>query len=133
MTDQREALLVCNDLIFQSKIVGTARELGLAMRVVPTPRQAIATIGDQTCLAIVDLADHAATSPDILAQLRTTLPEDATLLAYGSHVDVDHLRAARAAGCDPVLPRSDFTARLVEILNGAVQSDDPANADSADS
>jgi hypothetical protein len=33
-------------------------------------------------------------------------------MAYGSHVDTATLRAARAAGCDPVLPRSKFVEDL---------------------
>ena len=33
-------------------------------------------------------------------------------VAYGSHVDKDRLDAARAAGCDEVLPRSRFSSEL---------------------
>jgi hypothetical protein len=40
------------------------------------------------------------------------------VLAYGSHVDTDTLRAARAAGCDPVWPRSKFIEELATALPG---------------
>ena len=40
------------------------------------------------------------------------------LVAYGSHVDAEALRAARAAGCDPVLPRSKFVDDLPAALPG---------------
>jgi hypothetical protein len=34
------------------------------------------------------------------------------VIGFGSHVDVGTLKAARAAGCDHVLPRSQFVADL---------------------
>ena len=43
-----------------------------------------------------------------LASIRT--------VGYASHVQVDVIDAARAAGVDDVLPRSAFTMRLAEIL-----------------
>jgi hypothetical protein len=39
----------------------------------------------------------------------------ARTIGFGSHVDTDLLDAARAAGCDEVLPRSRFFARLPEL------------------
>jgi hypothetical protein len=38
------------------------------------------------------------------------------VVAYGSHVDTATLRAAREAGCDPVLPRSKFVEELPSAL-----------------
>jgi hypothetical protein len=40
----------------------------------------------------------------------------ARTVGFGSHVDRELLAAARAAGCDEVLPRSRFFARLGELL-----------------
>jgi hypothetical protein len=38
------------------------------------------------------------------------------LAAYGSHVDVATLHAARDAGCDPGLPRSAMAQELPNLL-----------------
>jgi hypothetical protein len=38
------------------------------------------------------------------------------VVAYGSHVDTATLKAARASGCDPVLPRSKFVEDLPREL-----------------
>ena len=38
------------------------------------------------------------------------------VIGFGSHVDTELLRAARAAGCDTVLARSAFFARLDDVL-----------------
>jgi hypothetical protein len=47
---------------------------------------------------------------DALASLSTA--RRPRVVAYGSHVDAAGLRAARAAGCDIVLPRSQFVEEL---------------------
>ena len=39
-------------------------------------------------------------------------------IAFGSHVDRELLEAARAAGCDEVMPRSEFFRRARELLDG---------------
>jgi hypothetical protein len=38
------------------------------------------------------------------------------VIAFGSHVDTDLLDAARAAGCDEVMARSEFFRRAPELL-----------------
>jgi hypothetical protein len=40
-------------------------------------------------------------------------------VAFLSHVQTDLAAQARAAGCGEVLPRSQFTANLAEILRRA--------------
>jgi CheY-like chemotaxis protein len=112
-------LLLCNDLIFSTKILGTAKELGLSIASAPNAAAAERLIHPELRLLLVDLASPASTTSDDLRRLRAALPADARLLAYGSHIDVDRLRLARSAGCDPVLARSEFSAKLTEILQEA--------------
>lgn len=57
---------------------------------------------DDAEIVIVDLARGPA-----IAEIRTTHP-NARIVAYGSHVDTDAMTAARAAGADDVMPRSQF-------------------------
>jgi DNA-binding NarL/FixJ family response regulator len=40
----------------------------------------------------------------------------ARIIGFGAHVERDLLTAARAAGCDQVLPRSAFFARLPDLI-----------------
>ena len=41
---------------------------------------------------------------------------DARVIGFANHTSRDVMDAARAAGCELVLPRSDFFARLDELL-----------------
>jgi hypothetical protein len=111
-----DILFVCADLIFTSKVTGVARELGRPIRVIRDVATAIESTNSATPLAILDLGNSANTNE--IRAWRERLPSDAKLVAYGSHVDVETLKAARAAGCDPVLPRSEFVKRLVALMGG---------------
>jgi CheY-like chemotaxis protein len=105
--------VLSDDLIFTSRIAGTARDFGFAM----TPaRSAEVLLGmaarKAPCCVIVDLANPGLDLPMLLRNLSESVAPPPRVVAYGSHVDAATLKAAREAGCDPVLPRSKF----VEVL-----------------
>jgi DNA-binding response OmpR family regulator len=109
-------LLLSRDLIFTSKITGTARELGYQVLVAGNQSLALAMIEQWRPRAVfVDLAAGDLVSTEALVAYRTAAAET-TFLAFGSHVDVAALRRAADAGCDPVLPRSRFTAELPALI-----------------
>lgn len=99
-------LLLCDDLLFASKVTATARAHGLAVAVVR--EAAKLAVGPGTRAVLLDL--HNPTLD--LAAVAGWVGAGVRVIAFGSHVDVDRLRAARAAGCTRVMPRSQFTAEL---------------------
>lgn len=110
-------LLLCDDLIFTSRITGTAKQLGLTVQ---SARDAatllrLATISPPACV-IVDLHNPGLDLPALMRDLSALGMPMPRVIGYGSHVDVDSLRAARQAGCDPVLPRSKFVDDLPTAL-----------------
>lgn len=110
------AVLLARDLFFTTKITGTAGLLGFPVQVLGSTEPAVVRIGEiQPALVVIDLAAGDLGAPEAIARYRAAAP-DATLLAYGSHVEADALRQAREAGCDLVLPRSRFTAELPDLL-----------------
>ena len=113
-----EILLISPDLMFTSKVTGTATAVGRRAAVAPNLDSALGRIDDETQIVIVDLGMRPPLTTDQLSALRARLDPEAQLIAYGSHVDVDLLESAAAAGCDPVLPRSEFVRRLPELLKG---------------
>ena len=60
----------------------------------------------------VDLAAGDLVKPEALVAYRAVAGPETAFIAFGSHVDTASLAAAEAAGCDPVLPRSKFSAEL---------------------
>lgn len=72
--------------------------------------------GDPDTVVLVDL-HHPADPIAAIRALKERAPSP-RVIAFGSHVDSERLKAARDAGADRVLARSAFTDRLAEILRG---------------
>ncbi len=68
-----------------------------------------------TCV-LLDLHNPGLDLTDLLLRLAEICPTLPRRVAYGSHVDTAALKAARVAGCDPVLPRSQFVEELETAL-----------------
>jgi CheY-like chemotaxis protein len=117
MPDSPQGLLLCDDLIFTSRITGTARALGLSLTPARSPEALLALARQHTprCV-LVDLHHPGLALADLMRQLAELCPTMPRVVGYGSHVDTATLKAARAAGCDPVLPRSKFVEDLPTAL-----------------
>jgi DNA-binding NarL/FixJ family response regulator len=112
-----QGLLLSDDLIFASQITGTARALALDVRQARTADALVEMARQQPPHGvIVDLGHPALDLPGLLLRLGQACMVRPRVVAYGSHVDAEGLRAARAAGCDVVLPRSQFVAELAARL-----------------
>lgn len=110
-------LVLCDDLIFFSRIAGAARAAGLTVRMVRSAAELLtaARVAPPGGV-ILDVHNPGLDLPALVTELGA-LPVPPPVTAYGSHVEADVLRAARAAGCARVLPRS----RFVELLETDVR------------
>lgn len=110
----RVGLLICNDLLFLSKVTGIAQSLGYQVEAAGMPQGLIkAAVGGYACI-LLDLSLPALKVADIVNNLRDNPPPP--VIAFGAHVDTARLQEARDAGCREVLPRSAFNMQLPEIL-----------------
>src|SRR5262245_55682393 len=117
MSAEPRGLLLSDDLIFASRIIGTALAHGLTVKQARSADALTELIRQElpTCV-LLDLHHPELSLPDLLAHLRQSCPHMPTVVAYGSHVDAPRLKAARDAGCDVVLPRSAFVEQLPTML-----------------
>ncbi len=105
------------DLIFTSKITGTARSLGCqVMTAGNTPLASTMIEQWRPRVVFIDLAAGDLVAPAALLAYRRLAPPETAFVAFGSHVDTASLAAAAAAGCDPVLPRSRFVNELPDLI-----------------
>jgi DNA-binding NarL/FixJ family response regulator len=110
-------LLLSDDLIFASRITGTARALGLEVRQMRTADALVELAGREPPSGVlIDLGFPHLELPELLRRLAEACPAMPRVVAYGSHVDAAGLRAAREVGCDLVLPRSKFVEDLPKEL-----------------
>lgn len=106
------------DLLFGSKVQGMLAAGGHDVRVVPTPQAAAEHLGGADLL-VLDLCEDSA---DRLAVLGQALRRTRTLAFY-LHTDVETRRAALAAGCDLVVPRSRMAREGAALADGLLAAD----------
>ena len=109
-------IAVVSDLIFSTKISGTARAVGANAMIVPTPNglEAALDAGD-VALVIVDMS---LPSDQASAALRCSASHASrpTTVAFYSHVQSNLREAAEQAGADFIMARSEFSAQLPQLL-----------------
>ena len=112
----------CCDLIFATKVGSTAQALGYAAR----PARNLEALqrrldrvddgrpNDPVTAVMIDLE----LGPVGLELLDRTKAHDTAIpvVAFGSHVAVEVLEEARAAGADFVMPRSQFVTQLPALV-----------------
>lgn len=112
-------LLLCDDLLWLSKIHATCQALGLRLRGardLPRLREHLEAESPAAVLLDLDMANV----EEAAAAVRTLHPA-AQLLAFGSHVDTSGLAAARGAGCHGVYTRGQLAAELPAVLGRFAQ------------
>jgi len=109
-------LAAVDDLLFRSKIRAVAKHVNAEVAFAQSGDEILAQAATtRPALVIVDLnsqkADPVATIAALKAQAQGT-----RVIAFASHVHVDLIDAARRAGADQVLARSQFAGNLADIL-----------------
>jgi hypothetical protein len=115
--DGPAGLLLSRDLIFTSKVTGTASALGHRVIVAGNAALASAMMAKWTpTVVFVDLAAGELVASASIVKYRGITGPGTPFVAFGSHVDVQALDDAARAGCDPVMPRSKFTIELPALI-----------------
>ena len=112
----------CADLIFATKIRGTAESLGVPSRPARDlgalrnrlQRVDDGRLNDAVTGVVVDL-ELGEVGLSMVQAVKEHNP-DIPVVVFGSHVATDLLRAAHEHGADFVFPRSQFTANLPSII-----------------
>ena len=105
-------LLLCDDLIFTSRITGAAKALGLTLRTAKTAAQLWQLLQQAPPRCVILDLQVAGGDIDGLARAAIDVTPRPFLVGYGSHVDTATLKKARDAGLDIVWPRSKFVEEL---------------------
>lgn len=114
---RRVGLLLSRDLIFTTKVKTTTVELGYSMIVAGTEAQARLAIEEQRpTVILIDLTAGTLVAPGALLAYQRLAGQDTWFVAFGPHVEVGALSAAKAAGCHVVLARSRFSSELPQLI-----------------
>jgi DNA-binding response OmpR family regulator len=108
-------LILSDDLLDSSRIAGHARAAGQEVVTCRDSATLLKALDRRPALALIDLHNPGLAIETVVPVLRAA---GVRVVGFGSHVDVTRLKAARAAGCDEVLPRSAFFDGLETKLQG---------------
>jgi CheY-like chemotaxis protein len=117
----RTIIAVVDDILFVSKIRGTAEQIGVPVAF-PRSADGLKEIikRDTPSLIICDLHAQKINPMELAKGLKGNAETaDVPLLGFFSHVQTELQRQAQEAGFDRVIPRSAFASNLVDILRGA--------------
>jgi DNA-binding NarL/FixJ family response regulator len=110
------ALALIRDLFFRAKIDAVAAAVGAKVEYVSSIDAIAARCAVvKPTIIFTDLSDQVFPALDTLKQIRAAAP-GARVIGFASHVDLKPLKAARDAGYDLTLSRSEFTSRLPDLL-----------------
>jgi PleD family two-component response regulator len=117
-TGKSPVLAAVDDLFFWSKIESVARNLGVAMSRSVDPSDLELRLAESTPrLILIDLNSRTFPPFETIARLKgDPRLRETQIVGFFSHVQVELVQRAKEAGCDLVLPRSAFSARLPQIL-----------------
>jgi DNA-binding NarL/FixJ family response regulator len=117
--------IVVSDLLFQSRIAAAVARLGHEATVADSAATVAAALAARPALAIIDLHER---NLDALAAVRSAKAAGARVLAFGRHTEPLTLRAARDAGADLVVPRSQLSQELPQLIESLLSAQEPAAA-----
>jgi DNA-binding NarL/FixJ family response regulator len=117
--------IVVSELLFQSRIAAAVARLGHDAALADSGATLAAAVAAGPALAIVDLNDRAL---DAVAAVRSAHTAGVRVLAFGRHTEPLTLRAARDAGADLVVPRSQLSQELPQLIESLLSAQEPAAA-----
>ncbi len=100
------------DLMFETRIQDVAKHLGYPVEFLMSGEDAGAIIARVSPALVVVALD----APHAMEAIDEGKRVGARVLAFGSHKNVELMRAAKAAGCDQVVARSQMAADLPNLL-----------------
>ncbi len=107
-------VMLSGDLLFASRVKSVAENAGFEFRFggnLPEDR------ADAIRYVILDLSTRSGLTATIIDLCRQRCPQ-ARLIAYGPHVQVEKLNAARQAGIELVMTNGQFNQQILSILAG---------------
>jgi DNA-binding NarL/FixJ family response regulator len=106
-------LVAVPDLLLQSRITAAACALEFEVAIGDSDATALAALDPAPSLVVVDLQAAGINAGALIAAAKAA---GAAVLAFGRHTEPLALRAARAAGADRAVARSELVEQLPELL-----------------
>ena len=109
-------IAIVSDLIFATRITGTAEKVGADCRIINDPSVLkIALESENPGTVLVDMNCDGISAEEAIRTVKSHCP-NARVVAFFSHVQTELMERAKVAGADDVWPRSVFVQQLPQLL-----------------
>ncbi|MGY8769850.1 MAG: response regulator [Pirellulales bacterium] len=106
------------DLMFSSRACSFAKDSGADLRVAVSGAQCINAINqNKVDRVLIDLNVPKLDIEELMTQIKAT-GQNLEVIAYGPHVHIELLEAAKAAGCNAVLSKGQFNQQIESLVAG---------------
>ena len=113
----QRVIAAVSDLFFAVKVNDVLKKLDMEMKMAKSVEDAIEKARIPTALIVVDLNDRAMDGLELVKALKgDPMLASIPVLAFSSHVQVELIDEAKAAGVEAVVARSVFADRLPELI-----------------
>jgi len=111
------SIFLTSDLMFFSRVASVARENEWDILCLASHDEAVYRASEQpAALILIDLTTRDVDFAGLIADLKGLETPPQHFVAFGPHVHTAKLDAAREAGCDEVLTRGQFDAKMADVL-----------------
>lgn len=112
-----KSVIACvEDLFFRSKIEATTRHLNVPVRFV-TAKELVKSCADKNAAAVlIELSSNGDTLAAVRELRKGAVAAGMPVIGFLSHVDKELARQAESAGVSQVMPRSQFSETLPDLL-----------------
>lgn len=117
-----QVFVIVSDLMFQARIADALRALDVEPVLVDGEVALAGSLADAPAAAVIDLHER---SLDALAAVGVLHDCGVAILAFGRHTEPALLRAAREAGAQAAVPRSQLVDELPELLRSLIAASTP--------
>ncbi len=115
--EEREVIVLEDDLFFSVRIEKTLAHLGLRAIVCTTAAEALTHLEGKAPAMVIANFGSTQQAPGEVVKRAKALPNPPPVLGYVSHVWLDEVRPnAMAAGCDLLVANSALTRRLPQLV-----------------
>jgi hypothetical protein len=112
----KNVIACVEDLFFRSKIEATARHLNVPLRFVSPKELPKACAAPDTAAVLMELSSNGEALGAVKELRRGKIAGDLPIIGFLSHVDKKLAADAEAAGVTRVMPRSQFSEGLPDLL-----------------
>ncbi len=115
----RKVLAAVNNMFFVAKLQSAAGQADVDLTFASSEDDLLEKARAGAELVVLDIGDESLDAVQAIKRLRAQ-PETAgvPMLGFLRHTQTELAELARGAGCENVMPRSEFSANLVELLRG---------------